>query len=50
MKSVAAKHDNRQRNAFMVVERHFPSISVTEVLEYDFLGIKLAVTVRVSAR
>ena len=45
MPTVGSLHDYGQRYTMMVVERYFPTISVTEVLEDDFLGIDLVVAV-----
>ena len=41
MKTVLTPHDYRQRDALMMVERHFPTVTVAKMREDGFLQIRL---------
>ena len=44
-------HNDRKRNAISMIERHFPSVAIAKMLEYDGLNIEsfLFVSVRRAA-
>ena len=41
MQAILAEHNHRKRHALVVIEGHFPAITVAEVLENGALQVKL---------